>query len=120
MSDPTFYDAVAGRAWIVDPDPFACLEPGWAALFVDALDKVGALMARHPGEAIRDLSVREKSGGLQVVASTALPPDGEGDVRALWREAEERSTRTCQFCGQPGRLRCERRLWWETACDVHA
>lgn len=120
MSDPIFEDAVAGRAWIVDPDPWAYVESGWASLFSETLDRVGALMARHPGAVLRGLGAREERGELRLRSSTRPPPDIEGEVRALWREAGERSKRTCQFCGRPGRPRTDGRLWWATACDGHA
>ncbi len=48
-----------------------------------------------------------------------LPPGTGYDVRVPWREADERSAATCQFRGWSGRLRSDRGLWWETACDAH-
>ena len=120
MRDPNFEVAVAGRPWIVVPDPWASLEPGWVPLLTDTLDRIGFLMARRPDAVIKGLMVKEKFGQLRIRHPGRLPPDIEEDVRALWCEAEERSTVTCQFCGRPGRLRADGRLWLATACDSHA
>lgn len=119
MSDPTFDDAIAGRTWIADPDPWASVEPGWAAIFTEALDRVGAVVARHPDLVVTGLTAKEKMGTLRIGTYTRLPSDVADEVGAVWREAEERSTVTCQVCGAPGTLRTDRRHWWATTCDDH-
>lgn len=120
MGDPTFADAIAGRTWIVEPDPFAYVEPGWAAIFRAALDRAGELMVRHPGAVLRGLGAQEKHGSLRVRSFAPPPPEIEDEVRVLWRGLEHRSAATCQVCGRSGRLRTDGLLWWATACDDHA
>lgn len=59
------------------------------------------------------LQVKEKFGTLRFYV-TGVPYPGPGYERI--REAEYESARTCEMCGQPGRLRDDT-YWLKTLCD---
>jgi hypothetical protein len=83
--------------------------PGWAGI-LDGLHH--ELVRRDPG--YRILQVKEKLGGMRIYAQF----DGSvaDECHALVRDAETRASRTCERCGQVGRLR-EDRPWLLTLCD---
>lgn len=58
--------------------------------------------------------IKEKFGGLRFYV--AGKGDGESDVAIT--EAEKESYKTCERCGEPGRIR--EGGWIQTLCDEHS
>ena len=96
------YGARFGPGWL----PFIDVGPGWRPLVA----RLEADLFRIGWDGERG-QIKEKFGALRVYCS--------GDGRAaLWYaidRAAHVSTRTCETCGAPGRLRGYG--WWHTACD---
>lgn len=85
---------------------------GWYGLICE-LDS--ALAQLDPDYAVHQC--KEKFGGLRYYAhSTNFRGGGDNEFRRLISTAEERSTRTCELCGEPGRLHA-RRSWVKTVCS---
>lgn len=85
---------------------FACGE-GWKALLDEAFTKLKA--AGWDGEIHQ---IKEKFGTLRMYVSR----DGAPEFRPIIQEAEEKSAKTCEQCGEPGKLRAGG--WWHTLCDA--
>jgi len=118
-----------GHTWIRSVDPYATLSRGWAGIFVDMLEALDVAMAEiaaeHPDTRVGviDFTTKSKFGSMRVfcaLAGVSGPPDGVWRLlRAVIDRAEERSARTCERCGAPGRLR-DVDEWLMTLCDAHA
>lgn len=68
-----------------------------------------------PGAQIEDS--KEKFGGMRTqVTGDTLMPVVAFDISSVY---EELSTRVCQDCGEPGKLRTDG-MWDATLCDKHA
>lgn len=87
---------------------YAC-EPGWWRI-VERFVDVGI---EHSGFQL--WTAREKWGVLHLSWEALGTPD---DLREAEVEAREASTRTCEICGRPGKLR--KFHWRKTLCDEHA
>lgn len=89
---------------------------GWYPIVLE-LDKSLRLVAPD----YKVLQVKEKFGGLRYY--TTFPAGDymelKDRVNPLMRAAESKAGRTCEECGQPGRLRDDRR-WLRTLCDEDA
>jgi hypothetical protein len=83
--------------------------PGWRALVLQLHDD---LLAVDPG--YRLYSAAEELGGLMVTARFA--PPAQAPAARLIQAARAEALGTCEVCGQPGRLRRERRQM-KTLCD---
>lgn len=116
-----------GHGWIRSVDPYASLSRGWAGIVVEMLDVLdivmGEVTADHPRAHVIHFTTKSKLGWLRVHFAVA---DVSGHSDAVWRllravvdRAEERSARTCERCGAPGRLR-HVDDWLMTLCDAHA
>jgi len=100
--------ARVGRGW---GRSVSCGEGWWP--IIARLDRDIAALA--PDYEIHQ--VKEKFGGLRYYVG--LPDDAPDDeIDRLIAVAEEESSRTCEVCGQPGRLRGGG--WVLTLCDVHS
>ena len=120
------YDLILhGHPWIRSVAPYASLSRGWAGLVIDMLDVLALVIAevraKHPDACLTEFSSKQKFGSLRVFFGL----DISGPLDAIWPlvrapvdRAEERSTRTCERCGAPGRLR-EIDDWLVTLCDAH-
>lgn len=75
----------------------------------------GELLAVCPDYQVSQ--VKEKFGGLRVYLNAVVVDDSAqfNAVHALVRLAEERSYRTCEWCGEPGEERGGG--WIKTLCD---
>lgn len=82
---------------------------GWLPIVNDLIAK---LDERFPGWTLSQ--VKEKFGGLRFYAD---PPQGTAweDMELLIADAEVKAAETCEWCGQPGRLR--EGGWLLTLCD---
>jgi len=63
-------------------------------------------------EQITVVQIKEKFGGLRYYSDY-----GTKKIFDLIRKAEEQSYKTCEECGNPGKLRDDLG-WWKTLCDV--
>lgn len=96
---------------VIDNAPVVPL--GWEAI-VDTLRRDLAELDPE----LRVEQVKQKFGGLRVYVA-AGDPSVAAAVRDRIAEAESASSRTCEVCGRPGRLRTDR-PWAATLCDEHA
>lgn len=91
---------------------------GWEGI----LDKYFAEVSQAltPGARLRLERVYEKYGSLRVNATAegVGAPDLEATLEKAETLADSRSYRSCETCGEPGRLRDKRMLY--VACEVHA
>ncbi|MBI2060357.1 MAG: hypothetical protein HYT87_11365 [Nitrospirae bacterium] len=85
--------------------------PGWHPILND-------LWPRLEGAQI--VQVKEKFGGLRVYCLKDGKREGHHEelLNSL-REAEGRSYRTCEVCGEPGSLIAKPRQWNRTRCAAH-
>lgn len=91
---------------------FACGD-GWYALLYTLSTKLEKLLKELPPEKqFHAVQVKEKFGTLRFYTS----PYNEA-VESLIREAENVSARTCEWCGDTGKLRSGPGAWWRTLCN---
>ena len=102
-----------GHAWPITQNlmafGFECGD-GWFPLLDQLSSDITALDKRDGSETIA-VQVKEKIGGLRFYI--------EGGTGAVWKaieEAEALSERTCEMCGEPGKLRGKG--WVSTLCDA--
>lgn len=90
---------------------------GWAEM-LSTLDS--ELIALDPGYEV--VQVKEKFGGLRYYFSVSedLSEETSDRMRSLVDEAEGRSYKLCEECGEPGVLRKNARSWYFTSCDAHS
>lgn len=62
---------------------------------------------------IQAMQVKEKFGELRFYVNSA--PE---EIQHLISQAEERSTRICEVCGDPGNINATKR-WLKTVCEEH-
>jgi hypothetical protein len=80
---------------------------GWYDLIEEAFEK----LSQYGTELFQ---VKEKFGGLRIYTEDTLISDTE-DVHEIIRVAEDKAWKTCEYCGQPGKLRGGN--WLKTLCD---
>jgi hypothetical protein len=88
---------------------------GWFRIIYELSAKLEDLIKRLPAgeqEEYYAAQVKEKFGGLRFYMNTETE-----EMSRVIREAEARSTVTCEVCGLPGRLRG--RGWLKTLCEEH-
>jgi hypothetical protein len=116
------------------------IAPGWVAIVEGLCAQIDDALAGTEKPAVRFVQIKEKFGGLRAYLNVAplrvdvFGADGErlsghlghGAVPDIFsrlapfvRDAEEKSLRTCDTCGAPGRLRTDRD-WFRTLCEAHA
>lgn len=89
---------------------------GWHQIIRDLEVELNTI---SPGYSIQQ--IKEKFGTLRYYASVA---EGEINERVIAAfdgaigRAERKSAKTCEQCGEPGRLRAPRG-WYVTLCDEH-
>ncbi|MGL6236121.1 MAG: hypothetical protein ACRC20_12345 [Segniliparus sp.] len=88
--------------------------PGWHGIVLE-LDK--KLREEAPG--FRWSQIKEKFGGLRAYLFFGEDTPDEVRERAhqLTDAAEEQAWKTCEKCGEPGRMRKEH-AWGRTLCDT--
>lgn len=91
----------------IDPDD------GWGGILTDLQRDLG-----HIDPNLVVLQVKQKAGILEVWVE-ASEPELAGAVNARIAAAEELSARTCERCGQPGRIRQRVDGWYQALCDEH-
>lgn len=93
--------------------------PGWIGIVADYCDQLRALQVYHFVDALR--RCKEKFGSLRLYTRSDISTLTTLQVYWLSRiheHARRRSLRTCQECGQPGRLRWG--SYAATLCDRHS
>ena len=89
---------------------------GWFSILwrlcVD-LEPLAAELEKETGERFEVVRVKTKLGTLRFYVSHHTDA-----IDGRIAEVQEESSRTCEICGQPGRLRSGR--WIQTLCDEHA
>lgn len=69
---------------------------------------------------VEDLTFRQKWGTIQIYDDIRdLPADVRREPAEVRKDAEDRSLRVCEICGNPGRL-SKRGTWFVTVCPDHA
>jgi hypothetical protein len=81
--------------------------PGWSPILARLNDRLEAIAPDY-----QVLQIKEKFGTLRFYLGNGYHQLGEAAVA----EAEGESARTCELCGNPGRLRV-RNSWYRTVCD---
>lgn len=126
LSQVQYAAIVHSHDWIRSIDPYASLSRGWEQIFREMLQALDYVVARlsmdYPNIRAVDWSTKSKFGSLRVYCRLCgvLSPAAVWPIlRAPIEVAEERSARTCEICGAPGRLR-DVDEWLSTRCDVHA
>lgn len=85
-------------------------DPGWDKIVEDLCEKIQQLNLPNDFKIVQ---IKEKFGGLRVYTNYTTD-----ELQSLIRKAEELSFKTCEHCGEPGKLR-NRGSWLYTACDKH-
>jgi hypothetical protein len=101
---------------------------GWHAVVVDLLAKIDAALTDEQAAEFRILQIKQKFAGLRLYYSAGQPIGGDGDasastqsrfphtlVRALIDEADQECKRTCELCGEAGKMLNDRG-WLEVRC----
>ncbi|MEO9786628.1 MAG: hypothetical protein ABJF67_03340 [Aurantimonas coralicida] len=87
--------------------------PGWDALVEALLKRIHDSLDSEAREAFRVSQIKEKYGELRVYHN------GDDEVEAMVDEATETSRRTCQICGEPGKI-TNNKGWVAALCEEHA
>ena len=104
---------------IINPDPtlkdnlmafgFECSE-GWYPLIYETLDKIQAIVDRDNLD-LEITQIKEKFGELRIYTSGYTD-----EIEDIIQEATKKSLKTCEVCGEPGKL-VEIHGWWMTRCE---
>lgn len=93
---------------------------GWRSIAEALCERLSTAIVDEPEAEIALLDMKEKYGGLRLTVSTLGLSEQASDTVGLALElAEARSTRTCELCGEPGRL-MQRAGWYVSRCPDHA
>lgn len=92
----------------IDPDD------GWATILTELRADLERI---DPGHTVRQ--VKQKGGTLSVWVEASDPALADA-LHDRIAEAEAESARTCERCGQPGRIRQRADGWYQALCDEHA
>lgn len=98
------------------PDYVYECHDGWNDLIDDTLDKIFSIDEHFTVE-----QIKEKFGQLRLYGTSSYEHGSAQESRIfhIIQDAEERSGRTCEICGLPGRLGSANR-WFSTLCPTHA
>lgn len=89
---------------------------GWDVLLASMFDKIEPVLAVAPKSKFRPLQIKEKFGALRFYyEAKGFDKASQAKISAAVDEAETASQRTCEVCGQPGKIR--RTNWIRTVCD---
>lgn len=98
---------------------FSCGD-GWFDLIYELSTKLDTLFKKHGlmgNEYPACAQVKEKFGDLRFYMNT-IPKEIYEEAYHYISEAEEKSAKTCEVCGAPGKLGTTRG-WCSTLCDAH-
>lgn len=94
--------------------PTLGVRDGWFNTVWHMCEKIETtLKSSPPGTAFEVLQLKEKFGLMRCYISTTNPK-----LNSIIDDAEHESERTCEVCGEPGKLR-PNLSWIQTLCDKH-
>lgn len=98
------------------PNNWPPIDPadGWAEILTELRDD---LIQTDPGHVVRQ--VKQKGGVLEVWVEASGPILADAVNRRI-AAAQEQSARTCERCGQPGKIRQRPDGWYQALCNRHA
>lgn len=94
---------------------FDC-DSGWFQLIYDLSKRLEAEILKQPKEQRKHFcasQVKEKYGMLRAYLECSTDK-----MEELIREAEEKSGKTCEVCGAPGKIRVHHN-WYYCSCEEH-
>lgn len=96
---------------------FECGE-GWYSIIEEAFDKIEETIEKMPKkekkifkQSFEILQIKQKLGGLRIYVNMYT----DEIIKAI-ADAEEKAEKTCEICGNPGKIR-ELNYWLFTNCD---
>lgn len=93
---------------------------GWRSIAEILCERLSTAIVDEPEAEIALLDMKEKYGALRLTVGTLGLSEPASEAVGLALDlAEARSTRTCELCGEPGRL-MQRAGWYATRCPEHA
>lgn len=92
---------------------FIDCEDGWYKILYSLCTDLRELLKENPIDQFIVLQVKEKFGGLRFYIGA-----GSEKIFARIVQAEVDSVHTCEYCGQPGKIRWKL-PWIRTLCDKH-
>ncbi|WP_199546340.1 hypothetical protein [Streptomyces sp. N35] len=96
------------------PDQHWEIGPGWSLLLQRLHEQLSAMAGDYSV-----LYLKEKFGGLRL-ALDPVPREYAARVHELVAEAERNASATCEFCGEPGRIRTRgdrAGAWRKAVCE---
>lgn len=114
----------AKHARILPPDVELSVGDGWLAIIADSLRAVDRVLEKHGWLAKTTVrQIKEKFGGLRIYIrpkneSAHFPPPLAAEILTIRDRAESNSMRTCELCGEPGKLVTSG--YMQTLCKNHA
>ena len=88
--------------------------PGWYPLIFELFGLVDDIQ-KATGKAASISQVKEKFGTLRIYCNLPCEAVEQDIIETVF---EDMSSRTCDFCGLPGKL-SDKEGWWATRCDKH-
>ena len=85
---------------------------GWFDLLKDLITEIKDICIKSESDDIKATQIKEKYGTLRFYTNW----ETDDIEKAIWK-AEERSSETCESCGQEGELKTLRGYWCVTNCD---
>jgi hypothetical protein len=91
---------------------------GWEPLIRECAAKLEAINDKieNPDHYVVAMQVKSKFGGLRFYTGS-YPMEYSEEVEAAIRQAENKSEKTCESCGKPGKPRGNG--WIRTSCEEH-
>lgn len=89
---------------------------GWFDIIYNLSKRLEALIQAMPEDEqkhYRAAQMKEKFGSIRFYMTAETPI-----MEQLISEAEDASEKTCEVCGEPGKLQCIKH-WYKTVCDKH-
>ncbi|MEY9198411.1 hypothetical protein ABIA16_003527 [Sinorhizobium fredii] len=110
---------------ILPPEVDFAVENGWLPLIAASLQAIETCLEKHGWTAKAKVKqIKEKFGGLRIYVrpknmSAHFPKALATDLLAIRDQAESRSMKTCELCGDPGKLD-NFGGYYQTLCTRHA
>jgi hypothetical protein len=79
------------------------------------IDSINSVAGSKSVEQVVATQVKEKFGSLRFYYD-----GGDEYIQGVFDMMREMSDRTCEVCGEKGRIRTTKRRWLKTLCDKHA
>lgn len=108
--------------------------PGWWPALIECFDGIMLVLAKYPGTVCSIRQIKEKFGTLRMylrIHGGSLGEDEDGEeqfadaadgarheINDLVQQADNKTSKTCEYCGEPGESRHDF-SWIKTLCDRH-